>query len=172
MSDEPDEAVEVSVAKAVVGQLAAAKLSREIAPVRSWADWVRPLEDDDKCKEDVLYVDVVPVATALEVEASSREKLMYTCPIDIAVRRKFGAKWQEPDTGRINVRELDAMMFLVQEIHELFTLARMQEFEAASWQETKRLVAPLKSHLRDMRQFTGIVRVTFRVDRKLAQCSQ
>lgn len=168
MSDDPAEAVEVSVAKGVVAQLAAANLSRPITPVRSWADWIAPLETDNTCKEDVLYVDVVPVATAQEVEASSRATLAYTVPIDIAVRRKFGPDWQDQETLRINVREVDAMMFLVQEIHELFTLARMQDFEAGTWLETKRLVAPHKPHLRDLRQFTGIVRVTFRVDRKLA----
>jgi hypothetical protein len=165
--DDPAEAVEVSVAKAVVSQLAAASLSRAFTPIRSWADWVRPLEDDDKCEEDKLYVDVVPVATAQEIEASSRATLAYTCPIDIAVRRKFSPKFQDQDTLRINVREVDALMFLVQEIHELFTLARMQDFEAGTWMETRRLVAPHKAHLRDWRQFTGIVRVTFRADRKL-----
>lgn len=167
MSDEPKEGVEVSVAKGVVAQLAAATLSRKIDPVRSWADWVQPLETDDTCKEDVLYVDVVPVATALEVEPGARGKIKYTCPIDIAVRRKFGPEWQDNETLRINVREIDAMMFLVQEIHEAFTLARMTSFEAGTWVGTKRLVAPLKAHLRDKRQFTGIVRVTFRVDRDL-----
>jgi hypothetical protein len=166
--DEPNEAVDVSVAKAVVSQLAAATLSRTITPVRSWADWVQPLELDDKSIEDQLYVDVVPVATALETETSSRATLAYTCPVDIAVRRRFSTKFQDRDTLRINVREVDALMYLVQEIHEEFTLARMQDFEAGAWMETKRLVAPLKSHLRDMRQFTGIVRVTFRVDRKVA----
>lgn len=167
MSDDPNEAVEVSVAKAVVSQLAAAKLSREFLPVRSWADWVQPLEDDDKCKEDTLYVDVVPVATAQEIEASSRNTLAYTVPIDIAVRRKFSPQWQDQVTGRISVGEVDAMMYLVQEIHEEFTLARMCDFPSGAWQETRRVVAPHKPHLRDMRQFTGIVRVTFRVDRKV-----
>jgi hypothetical protein len=161
------EAVEVSVAKAVVTELAAATLSQKITPVRSWADWVQPLETDDTCKENTLYVDVVPVATAQEVEASSRSTLRYTCPIDIAVRKKVGADRQDEDTGRIVIEEIDSLMVLVQEIHELFTLARMQDFDAAAWQGTKRLVAPHKPHLRDMRQFTGIVRVSFRVDRKV-----
>lgn len=162
-----DEAVEVSVAKAVVSELAAATLSQMIAPVRSWADWVQPLETDDTCKENTLYIDVVPVATAQEIEASSRSTLAYTCPIDIAVRMKFGADRQDQDTGRIAIDQVDSLMQLVQEIHELFTLARMQDFDAAAWQGTKRLVAPHKPHLRDMRQFTGIVRVSFRVDRKV-----
>lgn len=167
MSDEPAEAVEVSVAKAVISQLAAARLSQPIDPVRSYADWVQPLEVDDTQKEDQLYVDVVPVATAQEVESSSRNTVAYTVPIDIAVRRKFGPKWQDTETGRVAVREVDTLLYLVQEIHELFTLTRMTDFEAGAWQETRRIVAPLKQHLRDLRQFTGIVRVTFRVDRKV-----
>jgi hypothetical protein len=162
-----DEAVEVTVAKAVVSELAAATLSQKITPVRSWADWVQPLEVDDTCKENTLYVDVVPVATAQEIEASSRSTIAYTCPVDVAVRMKFGADRQDQDTGRIAIEEVDALMLLVQEIHERFTLTRMQDFDAAAWQGTKRLVAPHKPHLRDIRQFTGIVRVSFRVDRKV-----
>ena len=56
----------------------------------------------------------------------------------------------------------------LQEIHEHFTLERMQSFDAASWSGTKRLVAPHKPHLREFRQFTGIVRVTFIAHQKVA----
>ena len=163
-----DSAIEVSIANAVVVDLATANLSQSFTPVRSYADWVQPLEHDDTLKERTLYVDVVPVATGLEIEAASQATLAYTCPIDIAVRYKFGQDTMNNDTGRIELAEIDKLMLLVQEIHEHFTLERMQSFDAASWSGTKRLVAPHKPHLREFRQFTGIVRVTFNAHQKVA----
>jgi hypothetical protein len=161
-------AVEVSIADAMVDGLASASLSQSFTPVRSYADWVQPLEHDDTLKESTLYVDVVPVATGQEIEAASQVTLGYTCPIDVAVRYKFGQDKMDSDNGRVVLAEIDKLMLLVQEIHELFTLRRMQSFVEAAWQGTKRLVAPHKPHLRDFRQFTGIVRVTFTAHRKVA----
>jgi hypothetical protein len=160
-------AVEVSIADAMVSDLDGASLSQTFTPVRSYADWVQPLEQDDALKESTLYVDVVPVATAQEIDAASQVTLAYTCPIDVAVRYKFGQDKMDSDNGRVVLAEIDKLMLLVQEIHELFTLRRMQSFNDAAWQGTKRLVAPHKPHLRDFRQFTGIVRVTFTAHRKV-----
>lgn len=152
----------------MVSDLSAATLSQSFTPVRSYADWVQPLEVDDTLKESTLYVDVVPVATSQEIEAASQSTLAYTSPVDVAVRYKFGQDKLNADTGRIELSEIDGLLLLVQEIHELFTLQRMQSFEPATWSGTKRLVAPHKPHLRDFRQFTGIVRVTFTSHKKVA----
>lgn len=158
------DAVAVAVAKAVTEQLADATLSQTFTPERSYADWAQPLEKESVTEADKLYVDVVLQATGAEVQLDDRGSTEHSVSVDIAVRKKFGADKQDDDTGRVVVSEVDAMMLLVQEVYELFIPERLANFEDAVWdpeQGTRILVAPLKKHLYEMKQFTGIVRVGF-----------
>lgn len=159
----PD-AVAVSVAKAVTAMLADASLSQEITPERSYADWAQPLEKEQVSDTDRLYVDVVQQATGLQAELDDRGSNEYTTFIDIAIRKRFGPSKQSSVDGRVLVAEVDAMMLLVQEVYELFMPERLTDFEDAVWdpeQGTRILVAPLKKHLYEHKQFTGIVRIGF-----------
>lgn len=158
------EAIVVSIAKAVTQELAAAALSKEIHPERSYADWSQPLEREQVSDEERLYVDVVPQATGLQVGLETRGTTEHRIVVDIAVRQRFSQDKQDRDTGRVVIDEVDRLMLLVEEIYELFMPQRLTEFEDAVWdpeQGTRILVAPLKRHLYEMKQFTGIVRLTF-----------
>ena len=61
------------------------------------------------------------------------------------------------------------MVKVVEELHEFFCGQRMDAFSVeeadrtATWESTEILAAYRKDHLRQNRQFTGIVRLTFRV---------
>jgi hypothetical protein len=157
------DAAPVTVAKAVTAELAAASLSQEFEPERSYADWDLPLEDSDR-----LHVDVVIVTTEQKSKLDTRSGLNYLVPIDIAIRKRFSQGQQDDDTGRVNIDDIDALMLLTDEIHRLFIPRRLTTFAEAVWQETKILVAPERKHLRELRQFTGIVRVTFDASGNLA----
>jgi len=154
-------AVSVEVAQAVTDQLAAATLSQTINPERNDADWELAMEEASD-----LHVDVVAVTTDQKIELSSRSTVCFTVPVDIAVRRRFGNDKQDAK-GRVNIAEVDALKLLVQEIFLLFIPQRLTEFPAGAWEETKISVCPLVKHLKDNKQFTGIVRVTFRVDQTI-----
>lgn len=159
----PD-AVSVSVAKAVTAMLADASLSQTFTPERSYADWAQPIEKDGVSDTNILYVDVVPQATGMQAELDDRGSNEHTTYIDIAIRKRFGPEKHDDDTGRVLIAEVDAMMLLVQEVYELFMPERLEDFEDAVWnpeQGTRILVAPLKKHLYEFKQFTGIVRVGF-----------
>jgi hypothetical protein len=156
------DAVAVEIAKAVTVQIAAATFSQTFTPERSYAEWDVELKDEDE-----LHVDVVVVTTEQTADLSSQSTVKYLVPVDIGVRKKFGPDKQNDDTGRIQIESVDELVLLVQEIHELFTPQRLTGFDPGVWQETKIVVSPATKHLREMRQFTGIVRVTFRVDRKV-----
>lgn len=155
------DAVVVAIAKGVTAELAGATLSQSFVPVRSYGDWAKPLEDALP-ESGTLTVDVVPSKTGVEVALQNNNELRYLVPVDIAIRRRFG-KDKHVD-GRVAIEEIDALMLLVQEVHELFTPNQLNEPEAASWRSTKVVVAPHPVHLRDHRQFTGIVRVTYRME--------
>ena len=152
-------AVSVSIAEAVKDYLADAIPS--ITPERSYADWELPLEDD------ALHVDVVAVTTQQKITPETRaKKVRYDIPIHIAVRKRFTTE-QKDSVGRVQVAEVDALVLLVEQIHEQFTQERLTDFEDGVWKETKILVSPMTEHLRQAGQFTGIVEVLFQVYKQL-----
>lgn len=157
------DSVVVAVAKAVVLQLQAGSYSQAIAPERSYADWDLALEDSN-----TLHVDVAAVISEQKVDLDTRGgKLQYTVPVDICVRQRFGNDSQDDDTGRIDLVELDGLMLLTQEIFETFIPQRLTTFDEGVWQETKIIASPVIKNLRELHQFTGIVRVTSRVARQV-----
>jgi hypothetical protein len=145
---------------------ASAGLSQLIAPVCSYADWELQLKD-----ADVLHVDVVAVTTDQALELVTRGgKVHYTIPVDIGVRKHFSDGDHESD-GSIKKASVDPLVLLVQEIHETFAETRMADFAianaSATWKGTDILISPLRKHLHEFQQFTGIVRVTFEVYKAL-----
>ena len=145
------------IASGVTAALAGGTFSQPFTAERSYADWELPLDDD---AADDLRVDVVPVnnpATELE----SRDQVNYKAAADIVVRKKLNVSEQDPSTGRIELAKIDALVALVLEIHQFFLAARLASYDSASWDKTEVRAAYIPKHLRQHRQFTGIVRVTF-----------
>lgn len=155
-------AVAVDTAEALKDMLADASLSQDFVCERSYADWELALDSSD---DSALRVDVCIVTTKQEVELLTRGgSLAYTVPVDVAIRKRLGREYQDDDTGRIAVEEVDALMLFVQELHEFMVQKRLDGHEAAIWEDDPKIVvAPLVKHLRDNRQFTGIIRLSFRV---------
>jgi hypothetical protein len=161
------EAVAVSVAKSVTAFIAeraaeATYFCQTFQPERSYADWEMQLDDED------LHVDIALVTTEQKTDLGTRGSLVYDVPLDIAIRKHLGADKQNDDTGRIAVDQVDGLMLLVQELEELFTERRLTDPLATIWQSTRILAAPIIKHLREMRQFTAIIRVDFRTDKNIA----
>jgi hypothetical protein len=157
----PD-AVVTTVTKAVVAELAGASFSQAFTPERSYADWARPLETDAVDIEDQLFVDVVGHQTEQVTQAVTRgsePKLKYVVQVDVAVRKKYGMNLQT--AGRVKIEEVDSLCLLVQEIHEWFLLKRLPEETGVVWNAPATvLLNPSRDHLKDMKQFTGIVRLS------------
>lgn len=158
------QAIAVSVADELVAMLVTASTAfagGAIAPERSYADWELELPDASD-----LRVDVVPVTTEQKAELASRGKMGFDVPVDVAVRQRFGQDKQDAQ-GRVAIAEVDPLMLLVEEIFTAFAAQRMTNFQAAAWQETRILAAPIREHLHKHKQFTGIVRLIFRAHKDL-----
>ena len=153
-------AVSVGVAQAVAAALAAADLSQDFTPERSYANWELELEN-----ADCLRVDVVAVIDKQTCVLFTRGKKRYTIPVDIAVRKRFAPNEQDDETGRIDIAELDALCLLTEEIHGLFMKESLDGFDSAVWDRTEISVSPVTDHLKKFRQFTSIVRIPFVVDK-------
>ena len=149
-------AVAVSVAEAVRLMLEKGSFSQEFSLARSYGEWDLSLEDTE-----TLRVDVANVSTKQEVELAARGgKLAYTIYVDVAVRKKLEAE----NTGYVPNELVDPLMHLVQELHAFFVQERLRGNEAKQiWKEDPRIMAaPVLKHLREMRQFTGLIRLVFR----------
>ena len=155
-------AVLVDVATAITAELAAASLGQTFVPARSYADWDEQLED-----AGTLHVDVVPVNYD-ESALDSRESIGYVVSCDVGIRKRFGTDDQEVSTGRIELAEIDDLVLLVEAIHEFFIERRLAGYESAVWRETKIRSAYIRKHLREYRQFTGMIRVSYDVSKAIA----
>lgn len=153
-------AILVSTADAVLNALADHRFSQEFEPVRSYADWELPLEDGNE-----LHADVVPVGSP-EMELETRGSIGYAPQVDIVIRKRLASDQQEVD-GTLILPDIDDLVFLVQEIAEYFMADRLVDFTDAAWERTQMLAAFKPSHLRQYRQFTGIVRLTFKAQTDL-----
>ena len=152
-------AVMVDVAEAVKTMLSAASLSQTFTLERSYADWDLELQPTDG-----LRVDVATVSTKQEANHDTREpSLHYIVQVDVAIRRKFGPEHYS-GTGRVPNAQIDPLILLVQEIHALFVQHRFSGNDGAiAWEKSPQLMAlPVIKHLRELKQFTAIIRLTFR----------
>ena len=156
------DAVSVAIAKAIETEIANTKFSQTgFVLERNYADWDLDLAKMDSAElaaTEKLRVDITSYTESQEIDLLTRSAVQIRSAVDIAVRRRFGPDYQEEGTGRIIISEIDNLMLFVQEIHIL--LASMQAPDAL-FESTTVVEAPVRDHLREMRQFTGVIRTTF-----------
>lgn len=159
-------AVEVDIAEAIKDELNNYDFGQSFTATRNYSDVATKLETLDQ-----LIVDVVPWSSESSLE--DRGELTYTVLTDILIRRRFGMPEQETGSGEIDTDEIDALMELRQKIGEYFTPSqvtgqdgrRLTDQPNAAWQETKTMAAYVRPHLRQFRQFTGWLRITYQICR-------
>jgi len=136
------------LAEAVRKALNAAEFSVEFTAVRVAVPTYK-LED-----MGTLHVTVVP--RAVEIALGSRRDNAYAMGVDVAVQQRLAAV--DNDT-------VDALIGLVQEIVDHMTRRHLGDSSEARWRRTK--VEPLYSpeHLREMRQFTSVIRLDYEEQR-------
>ena len=138
----------LNIADAVVAELNAVTLS---LPLEAERLYVPSFELKDMQQ---LRVSVVP--RELYVRALDRVRNTYEAHIDLAVQKKF---------AKGNAAEIDPLVSLVEEIADLFRLKRLSSFPGAVWAGTQHQVLYSQEHWDQMRQFTSLLTLTFRVAR-------
>jgi len=156
-----DQAVIVQVADGISAELASALDAGVFEgllfkPKRGYADWKDEELGDLKC----LNVDVVPVIHA-KSEHDDRGSTLYACEVDIAVRQKFDGD-DLTSRGRVQTEKVDRLIRFIEEIHEHFCdQTSLPTVADASWVDTKIRMTYSRKHLREMKLFFGVVRVTY-----------
>ncbi|MDD4788816.1 MAG: hypothetical protein PHO07_16715 [Pirellulales bacterium] len=141
-------AVIADIADSIVAELNAGGFSQPLSATRCY------LPKFDLAEMKDLHVTVVPRGVA--VTAGTRNHNQHDYQIDIAVQKKLTAA----DNG-----EIDALMSLVDEIADHFRLKRLDNLRAAVWVKTQHEPIYAPEHLDQLRQFTSVLTVTFRMMR-------
>ena len=99
-----------------------------------------------------LHVTVVPSGVA--VLPATRKQCFIDVTVDVAVQKKF---------AQGDAVELDPLMALVEEIRVFFQLQRLAAYPSAVWQKTENKPIYALEHMDELRQFTSVLSLTFRV---------
>lgn len=103
---------------------------------------------------ETLQVSVVP--RTVTITSASRNASFHDCAVDIGVQKKVNPE---------NRVELDGLLNLVEELADHLRHKRLDAYPEAGWLsiEHEPLFAP--EHLDQLRQFTSVLTVTYRVPR-------
>lgn len=159
-------AVEVDIAEAIKSELNSATFSLSFTAVRTEADPTVPLTE-----LGTLRVDVVPWLP--QIELAARGVLRYVVQTDILIRKRFEPSQQDGTTGLIPSATVDALRKLRQDITELFlpsqptqTGRKLTAVPYANWAETTVMSGLVRPHMKQHRQYTGWIRVTYHVPKQ------
>ena len=135
------------VADAIVVELNAATFSQPVNAVRAYLPQYKLTEMQN------LHVTVVPKGVVLASPDRCRSQADYS--VDVAVQKKFSTGSNE---------ELDALIQLVQDIVLYFRhTQRLESFPNAIWMKTEVPVLYAPDHMEQLRQFTSVLTLTYRV---------
>lgn len=141
-------AVISDIADAVVVDLNAGSFSQTFTAQRAY------LPEFELPDMENLQVTVVPKGVTTLPGSRSRQQHEYT--VDIAVQKKL----QTADDA-----EIDALMTLAEEVGDHLRFQRLPSFPNAMWLKTENDPVYAQEHIRELRQFTSILTLTFRVAR-------
>ncbi len=135
----------LDIADAVVAQINATAFSQPVTAERHYQPRFELSEMTD------LKVSVVPRSLASKTLDRNRDTFDYL--IDVAVQKKTD----------MSQGALDALMALVEEIADHFRTQKLAGYPGARCTEVKNEPVYALEHLDELRQFTSIVTLTFRV---------
>jgi hypothetical protein len=141
-------AVVTDIADAVVTELNAHTFSQAFTAVRHY----RPIFDLAEMQD--LHVTVVPKGLAMQRADRTRHQVDYE--IDVAIQQKVAV---------VDAATLDPLMGLVEEVIDYFRNARLAAVPEAVCMGVRNEPVYAPEHLDELRQFTSVLTLTFRVVR-------
>lgn len=126
----------------------------------SFGDFDVELED-----LDALRVDVIPAGFRDDTALEDRSSLAYYVQTDIGIRKRFST--EQVDSGRIPRATIAPLAQLVEEIAEYTMPAELSGYTSAQFESIEILQPYIRAHLRQFRQFTGVVRVVHYVEKSV-----
>lgn len=139
----------VTIADAVAAHINAGTFSRPVSAQRRY----QPAFTLEDLKD--LRVSVVPRSTA--ISAASRDSSAFECVIDVGVQKKVPPENESA--------EIDALLWLVEEIADHLRLGRLPGAPEAAWVSIAHEPVVSSESLEQHRVFTSVLSVAYRVRR-------
>lgn len=136
------------IADAVVAELNAGTFSLPFTAERLY------LPAFELADMQTLHVTVVPKGITTDAAARTQDQQDYA--IDVAVQQKLTSTANGP---------IDALVTLVEELADHFRFRRLTTYPDAIWIKTEQQPVYAPEHLEQLRQFTSLFTLTFRVIR-------
>ena len=135
----------IELADAMVNELNGGTFSQPLTAIRYY------LPRFELPEMATLHVSVVP--KGIVVEPATRSQGQYDYQLDLAVQQRYSA---EP-------ADLDSLMALSEELADYLRFRRLGDYPTARWLRTKHEVIYHPEHLEQLRQFTSLLTVTYRL---------
>jgi hypothetical protein len=150
----------IQLVDAVVTAVNAAGWSGEsFTAVKSYAEADSLLSESSA---ESLQVEVLVPEGYDDVELESRGLVTRTATVEVVIRKRFGMAAQE-SSGRIDPDDIDPLVELAELLAESVIYDRMTGLTAAAWIESQNDPVYRRDHLREHRQFTSVVLLTFEI---------
>lgn len=140
-------AIVVDIADALVTEMNTSGLLVDAVAVRAY------LPRYELKEMDTLHVTVVP--RAIESSPEDRQRHRHEAEIDVAVQQRLPAQDE--------VAVTDALVELTQQVSDYLRRRRLTAFPAAVWVGTRHEPIYAVDHLDQLRQFTSVLTLTYRV---------
>ena len=141
-------AVITDIADAVAAEINAGSFSKPVSAVREY------LPAFELADMQTLRVTVVP--KSVTTLPGGRAHNQYDYAIDVAVQKKLDAA---------DNTEIDELMTLIDELADHLRFKRLTDYPNAAWLKTENVPVYSPEHLEQLRQFTSVITITFRIMR-------
>lgn len=113
--------------------------------------------------DDSIKVDVIVPEEFDEVALDARGLVRRVATFNVVIRRKFATQDNDAKTGEVSVEQIAELIELGELLSTGTIFGRMAGFTSAAWIESEHAPIYRRDHLRQLRQFTGAVAITFEI---------
>ena len=117
--------------------------------------------------EEAIQIDVIVPEEFDDVSLDTRGTIKRVATFDIVIRRKFRQQDNDAASGAIDPDQIKELIELGEKLSKAATFARMTDAADAAWTDSDHNPIYRRDHLRQLRQFTGVVAITFEIESDL-----
>ncbi len=117
--------------------------------------------------DEAVQIDVIVPEEFDDVAIDTKATVVRQATFDVVIRRKFRTQDNDAATGEIDLDQVKELIELGEQLSLAATFERMSDAANAAWINSDHNPIYRRDHLRQLRQFTGVVAITFEIESDL-----